>query len=165
LSARYLRGTPRNPRNSTCPIMLGGAHEQITEVIAELRDEETRLKLELARVQRVLEALEEALVTDGRERAAPAPAPAAAPPPPPAPPPGPAAPYAQLDLYEATAVFLATVGEPQAARQIADALRAGGFKTRSSDFAGTVRTMLRRHPTRGIRAAGDGNRWIATGKG
>lgn len=124
---------------------------KITQVIAELRDEETRLKVELARVQRVLEVLEEAL---DPAAAASAPARTAA---------RPAAPYAHMDLYEAAAEFLASATEPQTARQIADALAAGGFKTRSLNFASTVRTMLRRRPTPGIRATGDGNRWIATG--
>jgi hypothetical protein len=130
---------------------------KITEVIAELRDEQARLKLELSRIERVLEALEGTLGSDRRERAAPAaPAPAAAEPPP-------EAKYAQWDLYEATTLYLAYVGEPKTARQIADALRAGGFKTRSRDFAGTVRTMLRRRPTRGIRVTSDGKRWVYSG--
>ena len=74
----------------------------------------------------------------------------------------PETPYAEWDLYEATTLYLATVGVPQTARQIADALRAGGFKTRSIDFAGTVRTMLHRRPTRGIRLTSDGKRWVFT---
>ena len=129
---------------------------KITEVIAELRDEQARLKLELSRIERVLEALEGTLVSGREERAAAAPAPAAAEPPP-------EAQYAQWDLYEATTLYLAGVGEPKTARQIADALRAGGFKTRSRDFAGTVRTMLRRRPTRGIRVTSDGRCWVYSG--
>lgn len=133
---------------------------KITAVIAELREEQARLKLELSRIERVLEALEEKIVPDGREERAETapPAPAAA---------APASPerkYAEWDLYEAATLYLAGVGEPQTARQIADALRAGGFKTRSADFAGTVRTMLRRRPTRGIRLTSDGKRWVYSGK-
>ncbi|HEY0372435.1 MAG TPA: hypothetical protein VGD79_10560 [Thermoanaerobaculia bacterium] len=133
---------------------------KITEVVAELREEQARLKLELARIERVLEALEETFVADSEERAETnVPAPAA-----PAEPASPKTPYAQYDLYEATILYLAQAGGPQTARQIADALRAGGFKTRSADFPGTVRTMLHRRPTRGIRLTNDGKRWAYSGK-
>jgi hypothetical protein len=133
--------------------------DKIAAVMAELRGEQTRLRLELARVERVIEALEEAIGIAGRrERAAAMVMPTASVASPPAPP---AAPYARLTLYEATAAFLTTVKEPQSSRQIADALRAGGFKTRSEDFTGTVRTMLRRRATPGIRATSDGKRWYS----
>lgn len=139
------------------------------EVLAQLREEQTRLELELAQLERVIEALEEAIgvagrredeagVAGGRDAAAATNADTAAAPAPPA------APYAQLDLYEATAAYLAACGEPQTARQIAEGLRAGGFKTRSQDFAGTVRTMLRRQSTPGIRVTSDGSRWYARAK-
>lgn len=132
---------------------------KITAVIAELREEEARLKLELSRIGRVLEALEGTLVVSGGEERARAGAASAA-----AEPASPETSYAQYDLYEATTLYLAQVGVPQTARQIADALRAGGFKTRSTDFAGTVRTMLRRRPTRGIRITSDGKRWVFSDK-
>jgi hypothetical protein len=136
---------------------------KITKVIAELRDEQARLKLELSRIERVLEALEGTLVSDRGERVALAgPAPVAEAPSPASAPS--AQMYAEWDLYEAATIYLAGVGEPQTARQIADALRAGGFKTRSVDFAGTVRTMLHRRPTRGIRLTSDGKRWVYSGK-
>lgn len=128
---------------------------KITEVIAELRDEQARLKLELARIERVLEALEERVVTPVAAPAAAAEEPSRSE----------ETPYAQYDLYEATTLYLALVGEPQTARQIADALQAGGFKTRSMDFPGTVRTMLHRRPTRGIRLTSDGKRWVFSEKG
>ena len=136
---------------------------KITEVIAELHEEQARLKLELSRIERVLEALEGTVASDRGERAAPAgPAPAAEAPPSEEHPPE--RKYAEWDLYEATTIYLAGCGEPQTARQIAEALRAGGFKTRSRDFAGTVRTMLHRRPTRGIRLTSDGKRWVYSGK-
>lgn len=55
---------------------------KITEVIAELRDEQARLKLELSRIERVLEVLEATLAPAREERVAlAAPAPAAEAPP------------------------------------------------------------------------------------
>ena len=129
--------------------------DKIGELLADLREEQIRLRLELGRVTRIIDALETAIgIAERPERDA-----VAQPAPPPAPAPKP---YAQLDVYEATAAYLATVSEPKTARQIADALRAGGFKTRSIDFPGTVRTMLRRQPTRGIRQTSDGKRWTSS---
>jgi hypothetical protein len=131
------------------------------EVLAELREEEARLKLEALRVGRVIEALEEALgIAERRAETTPAEASPVAP----APPVARSAPYAKLDLYEATVAYLRTVDEPQTARQIADALRAGGFKTHSIEFRDTVRTMLRRRSTPGIRKSPDGKRWSASPK-
>jgi len=130
-------------------------------VLAELREEEARLKFEVVRIGRVIEALEEALgIAERREESADADAGAAvAPLPPPR-----SAPYAMLDLYDATAAYLRTVDEPQTSRQIADALRAGGFKTHSMEFRDTVRSMLRRRSTPGIRKTADGRRWFASSK-
>lgn len=127
--------------------------DKIAAVLAELREEQARLAGELARIGRVIEVLTEAMEAPAMM------IPIAPPPPPPA-----RIGYEKMTLYEATAAYLATVDEPQTSRQIADALRAGGFKTRSSNFAGTVRTMLRRHPTKGIRATSDGSRWVGTAK-
>lgn len=103
--------------------------EKIAEALAGLRQEEERLRLELAGVQRAIVALEEVL---GAAPAAPEPGP-----PPPAP-------YATSSLHEAVADYLRKAGEPRTARQIAEALRAGGYRTRARDFAATVRTMLQR---------------------
>jgi hypothetical protein len=72
-------------------------------------------------------------------------------------------PYVALTLYEAVAAHLATVEEPQTSRQIADALVAGGYPTRSSYFCGVMGTMLRRkESTRQYRISvtADGRRWF-----
>ena len=70
--------------------------------------------------------------------------------------------YAALDLYEAAAHYLSTVTQPKNSVEIAAALRAGGFKTRSVNFAHTVRVMLRRKSARetGIHTTSDGRRWF-----
>lgn len=133
---------------------------KVDEVLVEMRRERERLTLELARVERVIAALEE------RGTAAPnvAPtAPAAAAPP--NLPPG-VGPYSLLDIYEATAHYLSTVDKPKNSTEIAAALRAGGFKTRSRNFVNTVRIMLRRKDGRstGISVTSDGKRWFIARK-
>jgi hypothetical protein len=139
--------------------------DKIGQVLAELREERERLAADLARVGRVIEALElvGAVVEPSATAVVDSPKPqgivTVTIPRQPAP--GPA-PYAAMTLYEATAHFLSTREKPQSAAQIADALRDGGFKTRSGDFAGTVRTMLRRPGRRGSRITptNDGRRWF-----
>ena len=131
---------------------------KIDEVLAEMRRERERLTVELARVDRVIAALE--------ERSAPAVAavtPAA--PPQPSWPPG-VGPYSLLDIYEATFHYLSTVDTPKNSSEIAAALRAGGFKTRSRNFVNTVRVMLRRTDGRstGISVTSDGKRWFVRRK-
>jgi hypothetical protein len=139
--------------------------DKIGQVLAELRDERERLAADLARVGRAIEALEQAAVavapSDGAEAHHPAPKGMVSVTFPRQPAPGPA-PYAAMNLYEATAHCLGTREKPQNARQIAEALMDGGFKTRSGDFAGTVRTMLRRPARRGSRITptSDGRRWF-----
>lgn len=130
--------------------------EKVAEVLAGLREEESRLRVELAGVQRAIAALEEVLGI----------APTAAPvnaSTPPAEPPAPG-PYATGSLYEAVADYLVEIGEPRTARQIAEALLAGGYPTRARDFTATVRTMLQRElSTRqyGIRRDATDGRWFA----
>ena len=91
-------------------------------MLARLREEEGRLRAELEGVQRAIAALEEALGT----------ASASAPQPEPAPP----APYAKSSLYRAVADYLAKAGQPQTARQIAEALRAGGVSDTRARLCG-----------------------------
>ena len=130
---------------------------RVDEVLAEMRRERERLAAELARVDRVIAALEEPARAVDREAAA---TPAA----PPAQakwPPG-VGPYTLLDIYQATARYLSTVDKPKNSTEIAAALRAGGFKTRSKNFVNTVRVMLRRRDGRstGISVTSDGKRWF-----
>ena len=113
--------------------------DSVDEVLAGLREQQKKLAVELARVERAIAALEGSLDA------------AAA-----------AQPYLTLTLYEATAHYLATVNEPRTSRQIADALRAGGFITRSSRFPTTVATMLARPGAKraGIRRTRDKKGWV-----
>jgi len=134
---------------------------KVAEVLQALREEEQHLRAELSRVERAISALEEAMGT-----VAPAKQAEAAPgPPPPAPPAGPG-PYALLRFNEAAAEYLASVNEPKTAAEIADALRAGGFPTKSKDFAASVRTMLNRTDSyiHGIEHMDDG-KWRFVGRG
>ena len=140
-------------------------------VLAELEDERRRLWMELARVERLISVIEELARPEPRVAIAAAEPIAVlalpeAPPPPPPPPPPPAAkplPYAALDVYEATAAYLAEVGVPKNAREIAEALVAGGFRTRSRYFTNIVGTMMRREESRRfhrISVMPDGKRWF-----
>jgi hypothetical protein len=117
--------------------------DSVDVVLEGLREQREKLALELARVDRAIAALEGSL--DG---SAPAIAASAAPPP---------KPYAQLTLYQATVHYLRSVSEPRTARQIADALRAGGFRSRSRRLSAIVATMLGREEARhaGIRRTRD----------
>lgn len=156
-----------------CPGAILVGMDKVAMVLAELREEQKRLTLELARVGRVIAALEEAAkgvassASDeapvvSRPAAEAVPAVKAAP----ALPRG-VGPYSLLSIYEAAARYLASVDEPQTSRQIADALRAGGFKTRSENFTGTVRTLLMRaEPSRaaGISRTSNGKRWFVRKK-
>ena len=147
---------------------------KVDEMLAEMRRERGRLAIELARADRVIAALEEAAAADGAAADAEelvtivvptaggmttATAAKASLPP------G-IGPYSLLDIYEATAQYLATVDTPKNSREIADALRAGGFKTRSRNLVNTVRVMLRRHTGRktGISVTKDGKRWFVKKK-
>jgi len=128
--------------------------DRVAEVLAALRKEQQTLLQELSRVERAIAALEEVMGPGVGVRADPA-----ALPPPPAPAPAPK-PYADRDFYEATAEYLASAGEPRTVRQIADALLAGGFRTRAKNFAASVRTMLSRAGEReGLRQTEDDTRW------
>jgi hypothetical protein len=132
---------------------------KIDEVLAEMRRERERLAIELARVDRVIAALEEtsAVARHAQEQATIVP-PAAAQ----ANLPQGVGPYSLLDIYEATAHYLSTVDTPKNSTEIAAALRAGGFKTRSKRLVNTVRVMLRRKDGRstGISVTKDGKRWF-----
>jgi len=136
---------------------------KIDTVLAELRQERERLVSELVRMDRVIAAMEEAsaLAADAAERLAFVPAMAAQA----SLPPG-VGPYTLLDLYEATAHYLSTVDTPKNSTEIAEALRAGGFKTRSRNLVNTVRVMLRRKNgrTTGISVTKDGKRWFVKRK-
>jgi hypothetical protein len=118
--------------------------KKVEEVLEGLREEERRLSVELSGVRRAIAALEEVMgtapaqVPERTETTAPpnavAPAPAATP-----------GPYAILSFYEAAVDYLTAAGEPRSAREIAEALRAGGYPTQAKDFTATVRTMLSRN--------------------
>jgi len=135
---------------------------KVDEVLAEMQRERERLAAELARVDRVIAALEErAPVAASAEETATTPATASQP----SLPPG-VGPYSLLDIYEATARYLSTVDSPKNSTEIAAALRAGGFKTRSRNLVNTVRVLLRRKHGRstGISMTGDGKRWFLSRK-
>jgi len=139
---------------------------KIEDVLAEMRQERERLAVDLSRADRVIAALEEAgaFVGDGETGLANVPGATATT----------AAiaaqaslprgigPYTLLDIYEATAHYLSTVDTPKNSTEIAAALRAGGFKTRSRNFVNTVRVMLRRKDGRstGMSVTKDGKRWF-----
>lgn len=143
--------------------------KKVAEVLEGLRDEERRLAVELSGVRRAISALEEVLgsgQTQAPERtevaaseqsmAAPngsATAPLETP-----------GPYAASGFYEAAVAYLASAGEPRTAREIAEALQAGGYPTRAKNFTATVRTMLHRKLSAepyGIHATETGGRWFA----
>ena len=117
--------------------------DSVDEVLANLKEQREKLARELARVEKAIAALEGSL--DESRAAA-------------------ARPYVYLTLYEAAAQYLADANEPRTTRQIADALRAGGFKTRSRRFTSTVSTMLGRKDARhaGIRRTPDRKHWTCT---
>lgn len=114
--------------------------DSVDEMLATLREQREKLAQELARVEKAIAALEESF--DETHAAS-------------------KRPYAYMTVYEATAHYLANAKEPRTTRQIAEALRAGGFKTRSRRFVSTVSTMLGRKDARhaGIRRTPDKKRW------
>lgn len=137
---------------------------RVAEVLQSLREEQAHLRLELSRVERAIEALEEAMGPAAQVvRVAPE-----------APPAIPAAPviesgavqkpYAWMGITAAAAAYLASAGEPKTVREIADALRAGGFPTRSARFEASVRTTLNRSGSEeGIEQVPDGRQWRFVG--
>jgi hypothetical protein len=138
--------------------------DHVTDVLAELHDERRRLAAELARVERVIGVIEELSGTEPRLLVSdPAPNAVALKAPTPSAPAPASLPYVTMNVYEAVAAHLAEVQEPQTSRQIADALVAGGYPTRSSYFCNALGTMLRRKDsTRQYRISvtGDGRRWF-----
>jgi hypothetical protein len=112
---------------------------RVVEVLRALQEERRSLVIELSRIDRAIAALEVAL-EPGELPPPQLPVTGAAVPPPKAE----SQPYAMLKFYEAAADYLASVQEPKTVREIADALVAGGFRTRSKNFASSVRTMLGR---------------------
>jgi hypothetical protein len=145
--------------------------DNVAAVLAELEEERRRLWMQLARVERLISVIEELARPEPRIAIAAAepiavlalPEVPAPPPPPPPPPPAKPQPYAALDVYEATAAYLAEVGVPKNAREIAEALVAGGFRTRSRYFTNIIGTMMRRGESRRlhrISVTPDGKRWF-----
>jgi hypothetical protein len=136
--------------------------EKVAEVLAGLREERRRLVVELSGVDRAIAALEEVLGIEPapEERlAVTTPAPSV-PEEQAAPAPGP---YAMSGLYAAVAAYLTDAGEPKTAREIAEALQAGGYPTRAANFTATVRTMLQRPfsvAPYGIHASETGRHWF-----
>ena len=53
--------------------------------------------------------------------------------------------FADLSLPEAAQIYLSTVKNPQSTADIADALKRGGYPTKSKNFSNTVRSVLDRH--------------------
>lgn len=53
--------------------------------------------------------------------------------------------FADLSLPEAAQIYLSTVKNPQSTADIADALKRGGYPTKSRNFRNTVRSVLDRH--------------------
>ncbi|HJQ37260.1 MAG TPA: hypothetical protein VKB93_08980 [Thermoanaerobaculia bacterium] len=100
----------------------------VAQVLQTLRDEASRLRAELAGVERAIAALEGAAA---EREVVPSAAPVAGP-------------YASLPFFEAVQLYLSTAEGPKHSKEIAAALRAGGFPTRAKDFDASVRTMLRR---------------------
>jgi hypothetical protein len=121
--------------------------DKAAEVLARLREERARLAGELAGVERAIAALEEAMAGPAPVAAPPRPEPEPprpplpSQPPPPEPPPGP---YRRLGFYQAAVLYLREAGEPKSAREIAEALLAGGYRTDSRNFVAVARTMLGR---------------------
>jgi len=139
-----------------------GSMDKTAEVLARLREQRARLQGELAGVESAIAALEE---TMREPEPAPPPAPPAPAPPAPVfemPPPPPPGPYKGRDFYEAAAHYLREAGEPKGARDIAQALLAGGYYTESENFQAVVRVMMGRAMPEerfGIRGKGDGLYW------
>ena len=153
--------------------------DNMTAVLGELEEQRRRILGELARVERVITVVEELAAERRGGRMAvvmdevkdvevldvvPAAATVVA-----AegtevsPPPAVLKPYLMMNFYEAAAAYLASVGEPQSARQIAEGLAAGGFPTRSRYFRNVAGTLLRRKESRQvyhISATPNGRRWF-----
>ncbi|MCY3956039.1 MAG: hypothetical protein OXF47_08620 [Nitrospira sp.] len=53
--------------------------------------------------------------------------------------------FADLSLPEAAQIYLSTVKDPQSTADIAEALKRGGYPTKSRNFSNTVRSVLDRH--------------------
>lgn len=70
-------------------------------------------------------------------------------------------PYSMLLLCEAAAMYLAAEGAPRSSREIADALRAGGYRTTSTHFTNTVQKMLVKSGSEaGIRRTANRKKWF-----
>jgi hypothetical protein len=140
---------------------------KVAEVLEGLREEERRLSVELSGVRRAIAALQEvtgvvpaqapgtdAVVQEQGVLLPSSGAPSSTTQP---------GPYAGGGFYESAAAFLRAAGEPRTAREIAEALQAGGYPTRATNFRASVRTMLHRHlsaNTYGIYVTKDGGRWF-----
>jgi hypothetical protein len=154
--------------------------EKVAEVLAGLREEEGRLSVELSGVRRAIAALEEVLGIGSAIGPAKVQVQVA----PPVPeriavaaqvqstpasnagtqePEEALGPYAILSFYEAAAAYLAAAGEPRNAKEIAEALLAGGYATHAQNFTATVRTMLNRFVSVepfGIQKSATDSRWF-----
>ena len=141
--------------------------KKVAGVLEGLREEERRLSVELSGVRRAIAALEEVLgvvPSQAPERTDAGAHEQGALPPNlgasvPTEQPGP---YAAGGFYDSAAAYLTAAGEPRTAQEIAEALLAGGYPTRATNFRATVRTMLHRHfsaNAHGIYATEDGGRW------
>jgi len=53
-------------------------------------------------------------------------------------------PYSEMEFIPAAEDYLQSVGIPQTTQEIADALVARGFRTRSKDFKNTAQALLKR---------------------
>lgn len=108
--------------------------DRVDEVLASLREERERLQGELARVETAIASLE------GNAPKARA--------------------YSTMSLYEAVVRVLESAALPKTSREIAEALRSGGFKSKAASLTHVVTTMLTRPSARGLGVERvSGNRW------
>ena len=130
---------------------------RIAEVLAALRDERQTLLAEVSRIDRAIEALEDAAGT-GPIRASAGTSAGTYQEDPYGRMPGP---YSLCSPCEAAAVYLAAAGEPKTSSEIATALVAGGIRTTSKRFADTLHKALRQNGSYyGIRQTSNGKRWF-----
>ena len=133
---------------------------RIAEVLAALRDERQTLLAEVSRIDRAIEARQDAAgtgpITTGTKPITTSAGTY------PADPYGRAlGPYSMCSPCEAAMAYLEEVGEPKTSREIAMALLAGGIRTTSKRFADTLHKALRQNGSYyGIRQTSNGKRWF-----
>jgi hypothetical protein len=122
----------------------------LRETLAVLEARQAALAAELAHLEPVIASLRK-LAGSGDSRP---------PGPPPAAKPVPEGPYAKMDVLTAARHFILSAGTSQSSREIADGLKAGGYRTRSRRFTSTVSTILNRGAAAGFRRDDTGGWFI-----